>query len=269
MINVLALSSQTFTDISFQGSTAYKQGEKQPYTGRYVDFYPGDPKVKGQFINGQKDGTFTYYERDYHLVATRIENYKLGKRHGEFLGYYSDEYPEFKETYIDDRLHGECLYWAPTGEMERVMVYDKGKLISSNTFPLDTSIYRLSVYIEGEEEWQGTKAIRKEVLCGKPFRLRVAKIVYIHDSEFERHDTICILDNYKVESFGIGGPLYIDPCCESTAHIDWYMESKTDLLDIGRIRNRYPRYLWLDQVFIIDPNGHKYYLPDIKYTIIN
>ena len=265
-MNFSVLSGQTYSDIIIRGDTIFQPGESKPYSGKYVDYYPGKVKVSGHYQGGLKDSIFKYYDESG--TPTKVENYKLGKKHGEFISYYQDEYFESKETYVNDQLDGECFYWAPSGELEKVLNYNNGKLISKKIFPIDSSIWKLMIYIEGEEN-TNYQSIRKEVLCSNHnLKIHVAAISYIETENSKNLRTVRILDNYKIVSGDLSTALYIDPRC-GAAHWDIVLPIKSNLLTIGnRFCYFYPQVIYFYEICIENPMGYKYFIPTVFYQVI-
>lgn len=265
----LSLNAQTFSEIKIVNDTAFKTGEIKPFSGKYIDYYPGNPKVEGYFKEGLKEGTFKYYDRYDGLM--RIENYRSGKKYGECIGYYLDNYIEYKENFTNDHLDGDCYYWAPTGELEKVKKYSKGELISEKKFKLDSTVFRLVVYISSE----ANKTLFKDEICRQDsIELHVGKVVpkyTVIDSPYRmRDDTIIVLENFKVLSFGIGATLYIEPDIEDFGHIDFSSTVYSNILNTSVLNmfcKNYPREFDIYDIQIEDPNGYKYSLPDKRYLI--
>ena len=74
--------------IDIKNDTVYKTSEDKPFTGNYREYYPGDIKVEGQFINGLKNGEFIYYNNSLGVIeygycsVDSIINYSQGLKDG-------------------------------------------------------------------------------------------------------------------------------------------------------------------------------------------
>lgn len=106
---------------------------------------------------GEKDGDYFYYIND-NLV--RKATYKDGKRHGEYIEWYSD-YPPlklpkhmyFKCEYKNDLMDGEYKQWHINRKLIEKSYYKKGELNGERKtwFP-DESLRSICFYKEGVKD---------------------------------------------------------------------------------------------------------------------
>jgi antitoxin component YwqK of YwqJK toxin-antitoxin module len=139
---------------------AVKISNKQPYSGEFKEYYPGDVKISGNYLNGKKQGVFYYYS-PYEYSNSRgpgarnldsTVNFSNGKREGEKVIYHemtTEPYIKAIEQYKNDLLDGVCDYWDFSGQFAETKVYKEGKLIKGKKYAFDTSFYRIEFGIFG------------------------------------------------------------------------------------------------------------------------
>ena len=92
-------------------------GEKY-FSYNYRDIYisPQIIKVYGVFfrINSMTDGKIITYFTDSKLIHDQ-DDYKNGKRNGNFISYYSNETIHKKFTYVDDYFNGQYIIYNGDG----------------------------------------------------------------------------------------------------------------------------------------------------------
>lgn len=99
--------------------------------GPYVRYgEPGKRMMAGNYVDGYKEGLWTFYEPDgkYDLDGKKVYTYHHDQKNGVAYFYSADGTLREQQQYRDDKLYGE-------GE---VKAYDEaGKLISSGTYHND------------------------------------------------------------------------------------------------------------------------------------
>jgi len=197
----------------------------------------------------------------------RKENYKLGKKHGSFCGWYLDGYNEFKESYINDTIDGECIYWSPTGEIDSLKTYSNGRLITEKKFKVDSTILRIIVYIKGEHKIEGKRNLFYDGICKKDtIKLLVAKTVIRDLSDGESVVDTILLNNYKVLSFKWGGAVYDTP--EGGGHDDVGEYSNSEAFPsrvIDYLCNCNHAVFDFYDIIIMNPLGYNISLPNMTY----
>ena len=104
----------------------YRENAKVPFTGLRKEFVYGQLKSKENYKNGEKHGTWEWFDWDEQLESK--ENYQNGERHGpsEFFGYDNGQLM-VKQNYKKDRLHGPTEWFYENGQLEFRENYKDGK----------------------------------------------------------------------------------------------------------------------------------------------
>ncbi|MBT3750915.1 MAG: hypothetical protein HOB84_05995 [Candidatus Marinimicrobia bacterium] len=96
--------------------------------GEYVEYFQNDtPKEKGQYVDGEKDGTWFLWGDNGVLILE--ENYKRGKFDGEQKYFLSDGSPKKSQLYSLGQLNGETREWYPHGTLRVYQNYKLDKLV--------------------------------------------------------------------------------------------------------------------------------------------
>lgn len=186
-------------DIVVKHDTVFKTGEQKPYTGEYREYYPGDLKVLGQYVNGLKHGEFKYFGNH---TYDSVVNYFYGHKNGQKTTYEADGYLWTRLNYINDTLDGIAYYWT-RGQLYTKTTYQKGKAISSQDFPYSDSIEYLIFYLPNEEH---EKISQKYIESKDSIPIRLCGIMCGNPSDMDyKCDTIQLNKNYKIVSFDISG----------------------------------------------------------------
>jgi antitoxin component YwqK of YwqJK toxin-antitoxin module len=95
----------------------YRNGEPE---GRMVFYYPsGNKEIEGQMINGDRDGTWYYYNSDGSIqvvmLYARGQLIKERKENGTFREYYDDEQLKREVTYRKGRREGPFAEYHANG----------------------------------------------------------------------------------------------------------------------------------------------------------
>jgi antitoxin component YwqK of YwqJK toxin-antitoxin module len=114
----------------------YQSGNVQTET--YKD---GDTQVTKHFYNGKnayvkeliylKDGVTTIKHNTTEGIASKLENFVDGKRHGLETRYFNSKNGKIKSTksYENGKLHGEKITYNELGEVIKREMFADGKLI--------------------------------------------------------------------------------------------------------------------------------------------
>ncbi len=181
---------------SASGKKGYDGGFLNGYThGKVSWFYPsGQISVKGEYYLGYRNGEYlsyhpngklskkqNYYYGDIHVVSefynyfgevTQKDEYRYGINHGKNIFYYRNGKVETEVGIYEDEKHGECRYFATTGELREIRFYDFGKLIGytymgKNGKLLDTIFTKGGDAVVKAYYQNGTLATEYEVKGGK------------------------------------------------------------------------------------------------------
>lgn len=186
-------------DIVERHDTVFKAGEQKPYNGKYEEYYPGNIKISGNYLNGLKHGQFIYFGNH---VYDSIVNFSFGHRDGLKQTYEADGYLESKLNFLNDTLDGQTYYWT-RGQLYYSEIYKKGKLISSQAYPYNDSIKSLIFYLPCEHNG---KISRKQIESQDSIQIKLCGIICSNASDIDYEcDTIQLDKSYKVVSFDISG----------------------------------------------------------------
>jgi hypothetical protein len=135
------------------------------YTGNYYQYYPGDVKVAGKYINGKKEGIFYYYNSERLYESRPLDSmvtYENDKRNGLKIAYGSSFRNKsggscwnaasilYKEFYKNDLRNGESIYWDCSRQLNQSITYKDGKIVRQIQYPKDSMIidirYRLKPF---------------------------------------------------------------------------------------------------------------------------
>ncbi len=153
-----------------------KKGNKLIVDGIYPD---GTKKVKGIFVNGEKDGEWTYYNnyggikdvslyKDGKLKGISKEyfnngnlsselNYTKGEGDGYFKSYYSNGQLYAEGWYVKDEMQGDWLYYFANGKMKEHEYYLNGELEGTSAY------YNTSGLLKLEEVYNDGKCLRNYI----------------------------------------------------------------------------------------------------------
>lgn len=151
------------------------------YTYKYFMVY------KGEFRNGLYNGKGKFYTKYRNYKG----NYVDGKKNGEFFHYYSDGNIEKKETYKDDKLHGEYIsYCHKTSRVVLSEMYEKGEKHGPTKEYWHTSYKRiksLDMYKNGKKDGLCVKYdsnINNKKYEGEMYKngIKIRSITYLHQN---------------------------------------------------------------------------------------
>jgi antitoxin component YwqK of YwqJK toxin-antitoxin module len=96
--------------------------------GPVSQWYPNrQPKMTGRYINGQRDGLFTWWHPTHNKKAEG--NFENGKRQGNWIYWHESGMKRSEGEFKDDEPFGVWRIWN-----------EDGKLVESKSFPLESAI---------------------------------------------------------------------------------------------------------------------------------
>ncbi|MBN2237230.1 MAG: hypothetical protein JW729_06695 [Bacteroidales bacterium] len=104
--------------------TRFSENGKVNHTKMFFDLSGKKIQAEGKYVEKQKDSTWNYYNEDGILVL--IENYKQGKKHGEYLVHNYLGQLHLQEFYVDGLRSGVSSEYFETGELFRQINFEKG-----------------------------------------------------------------------------------------------------------------------------------------------
>ncbi len=252
----------------YKDSILYLSDDSAKFSGEFIEYYPGEPKMTGSFKNGLKEGSFIYYDSENKII--KEENYKEGKRHGLFKKYFNvNEITRnliSKEVYSNDSLISG-YYWHSSGQILKTIINRDTTL-----FRFDSSIISIVPYInELKVEYHSSMkyALAKEALCNSIDTL-LTIICLIDNGQVEEtgYDTIPGSD-YKIKSYFMDSPIYLDKA--GGDHIDLHsgliIENNLNNEIKKQLCNLYPAFIYFSRIIILDQYNIEYELNDILILI--
>ncbi len=127
---------QSILDKTFAQGVSFNQLEKKkniyyllksetPYTGMcYQYFKTGQKGLKGQFIDGKRDGQWDYWYSDGQQKLS-VE-YKKGTKSGDWLFWFPNGQMKSKTHYTDGKLTGMNYWWYENGQMQKEALFENG-----------------------------------------------------------------------------------------------------------------------------------------------
>ena len=98
---------------------AYGINNNTPYSGSYTQQdQSGDVILKGSFLNGLKNGTWTVVHTIKNEKVTDSINYKVGVKSGIFTRYYPTGQKSVQGLYKNDSMHGTWQSWFEHGQRQ-------------------------------------------------------------------------------------------------------------------------------------------------------
>jgi antitoxin component YwqK of YwqJK toxin-antitoxin module len=90
---------------------------------------PGGRPGKGEYANGEREGTWVWYWPDGSLRERR--EYRSGLLEGKLEAWYPDGRPQAREEYREGKPHGEWRRWYESGKPAAQENYEEGVLHGS------------------------------------------------------------------------------------------------------------------------------------------
>jgi antitoxin component YwqK of YwqJK toxin-antitoxin module len=82
--------------------------------------------VKGQSVNGNKEGIWTSFSKDGYIEDHEI--YFMDIKDSIHTSYFEDGSPRMTSSYFNDKMDGDCIMYAPGGELMVKLIYTEGEL---------------------------------------------------------------------------------------------------------------------------------------------
>ncbi len=135
-------------------NTTFAQEEKQAVkkNGKVKEYYTsGQLQAEGKNKNYQKTGEWKFYTQDGYLE--KIENYKVGLRHGKVTGYKNNAV-SFTGEYNEGNASGEWKYYGNDGKLTQQNIYSANAL-KSLTYSATSGelIYETNYAIDGKKQY--------------------------------------------------------------------------------------------------------------------
>ena len=151
---ILTAYFQSLLDKTFAQGINFSQLEKRnhiyylikgetPYTGKcYQYFKSGQKGLKGQLVNGKRDGQWDYWYSDGQQKLS--VQYKNGEKTGDWIFWYPNGQMKSKTHYVNGKLEGINQWWYENSQMEKEALFkngvfkkkrewdEKGRLIENN-----------------------------------------------------------------------------------------------------------------------------------------
>jgi antitoxin component YwqK of YwqJK toxin-antitoxin module len=250
---------------------AVKISNKQPYSGEFKEYYPGDVKISGNYLNGKKQGVFYYYS-PYEYSNSRgpgarnldsTVNFSNGKREGEKIIYHEmpvTPYIKAIEHYKNDLLDCVCDYWNYSGQLEETKVYEKGKVINEKKYEVDTSFYRLEFGIVDN---------RNDTISRFSYKANDSLFLEVYglsDSPIDKYNMPSIITSltkrgFRVKSFNVGYSSKGWPDYQVASH-----SGNAFIIPKQYIGMQGVLIFYIDKVVFSDHNGKDYTLTGKRYV---
>lgn len=139
----------------YYNDTLFDYSTKELFSGNYTSYYPGNIKFKGSFLNGCKQGEFTYYgdPKNYggFFRIDSIVNYEKGKLNGQKLIYfesYSTNLLQKKLNYSNGKLNGTCYFWDYSLQLEKIIKYENDSILEEHNLGTDSTISAIRIALK-------------------------------------------------------------------------------------------------------------------------
>ncbi len=133
---VLTAYFQSLLDKTFAQGVNFSQLEKRndmyylikdetPYTGKcYQYFKSGQKGLKGQLVNGKRDGQWDYWYSDGQQKLS--VQYKNGIKEGDWLFWYPNGQLKSKTHFINGKMDGMNYWWYENGQKKKDALFENG-----------------------------------------------------------------------------------------------------------------------------------------------
>ncbi|MBL1147831.1 MAG: hypothetical protein D8M28_09075 [Proteobacteria bacterium] len=102
------------TKLEQRGELMYQPGAREPYTGKYHEFYEnGQMKSEIMYFQGQKYGIMTLWHSDG--TKAYEGEFRADKRFGTHMEWFKDSTKKSQTRYDNDHKHGVEIIWYPNG----------------------------------------------------------------------------------------------------------------------------------------------------------
>ncbi|MCF6205793.1 MAG: toxin-antitoxin system YwqK family antitoxin [Sulfurovum sp.] len=121
-----------------------------------VYYETGELAYEVKNVDGQRDGTLTWYDRDGNVLE--ILHYQHGKRHGVNKLFFSDGTLRSEVTYLFDKREGPYREYFSNGDLALKVTYKNGRKegIQTEYHPggkIASKVRYVNGYKEGEQQW--------------------------------------------------------------------------------------------------------------------
>ncbi len=114
-----------FSQLEKRNGTYYLVKGETPYTGKcYQYFKSGQKGLKGQIVNGKRNGQWDYWYSDGQQKLS--VQYKNGKKSGDWLFWYPSGQMKSKTHFVDGKLEGINYWWYENGQMKKEALFENG-----------------------------------------------------------------------------------------------------------------------------------------------
>lgn len=261
-ISILVIGQTAFNPIlNNKNDTVFKEGENKPYTGKYQEHYPGDIKVKGQFINGLKNGEFIYYNNttssfEYGFCSIdSIINYKEGKKEGVQKGFFFCPQESYRKNFKNGLLNGYSYYWDISGQLVKIETYENNSLVDNKDIDIDSNLANIVIEIKG---FKGDTLSKSKILKSDTLKLIVTGEFYTEDGYLKLP-----LKEYEIKSFIWSsyrpGSDYIYKVNGNV------LPDKLTKIIKDVLKQDKDWKFWIQDLIIIDPNKIEYQLKEFMF----
>ena len=128
-------------EINDRNAIDYKNGEKTPYTGDCVSYYPnGKKSFEGSFKNGKNYGTSKWYHENgqikEQIIRTFIDSDGYSRPEGKAMKWFQNGNIMEVVNYKSGQLDGEWYELDIKGKKIKKGLYKNGKLINGDKYIL-------------------------------------------------------------------------------------------------------------------------------------
>jgi len=104
----------------------------------------GQKWSEGNFKDGKEDGKAKSYHQHKDLVGrnNRIETWKNGKLHGEWIDYHLNNKERAKGNMLYGMMEGKWIFWYHNGKKELECKFDFGNLVGSAKIYHDNGVLK-------------------------------------------------------------------------------------------------------------------------------
>ena len=263
-ISILVIGQTAFAPIlNTRHDTAYIVEGNKPFNGNYKEYYPGEIKVKGQFVDGLKDGEFIYYNNtignsEYgYCSKDSIVNYKAGKKEGIQKTFFFCPQEATRKNYKNGMLDGLSYYWNLSGQLTKIDAFNNNKLISSKEINIDSNLVKIFIGVKGFK----TDTLPSSVV----FQMDTIELEVIGNFYSENGYFTAPLMDYHIKSFSWAS---YQPGSDFIYNVNGHIfpDAVTNL--IKRVLKKDNSWLfWINNLVITDKNNVECNLKEFKFII--
>ena len=117
-LEAIGLEDEITNVIQIRNEIAYLPDEKEPFTGKYEEYYStnGQKKSETNYKDGKQNGLSTsWYENGKKEYE---ENYEDGKQNGLFTNWYENGQKKNETNYLDGKVNGLYSLWYENGQLK-------------------------------------------------------------------------------------------------------------------------------------------------------